>query len=105
MSVLQAWLVIGIPGLVIGLAMFVARSPTRALVGYAAVIAAFAGMAVVDRVSGAVFGAVLALLYAAGRGGQMEREQPQDDGAGLPDVVGYKHRRGLTEPEPEPVQS
>lgn len=105
MSVLQAWLVIGIPGLVIGVAMFLVRSPVRALVGYAAFLAAFAGMAVVDRVSGAVFGGVLALLYAAGRGGQMEREPQDDDAVGLPEVVGYRQRRGLAEPDEEPTRS
>lgn len=105
MSVLQAWLVIGIPGLVVGLAMFLVRSPARALVGYAVLLAAFVGMATVDRISGALFGGLLALLYAAGRGGQMERERPHDDAVGLPEVVGYKHRRGLEEPDSEPAQS
>lgn len=104
MSVLQAWLVIGIPGLVISVALFLVRSPTRALVGYGALLAAFGGMAAVDRVSGAVFGGVLALLYAAGRGGQMEREQPTGDAVGLPDVVGYKRRRGLDTAEEAPTR-
>lgn len=93
MSLLQAWLVIGLPGLVLGLAMFLVRSPARALVGYAALLAAFVGMALVHRVSAAVLGAAVALLYAAGRGGDMERERDSDEEIGLPDVVGYKQRR------------
>lgn len=93
MSLLQAWLLIGVPGLVVGLAMFLVRSPARALVGYVVLLAAFAGMAAVHRVSAAVFGGLIALLYAAGRGGDMEREQPADEDIGLPDVVGYRHRR------------
>lgn len=93
MSVLQAWLVIGIPGLVVGLGLFVVRSPVRALLGYVVLAAAFVGMALTHRVSAAVFGGLLALLYAAGRGGDMERERPTDEAAGLPEVVGYKQRR------------
>lgn len=92
MSVLQAWLVIGVPGLVVGLAMFIVRSPTRAVLGYLALLAAFAGMAMVDRVSAAVLGSALALLYAAGRGGQMEREHAGEERV-VPDVVGYAQRR------------
>lgn len=95
MSLLQAWLIIGVPGLALGLAMFLMRSPVRALVGYLAVLAAFVGMAFVDRPSAAIFGALLALLYAAGRGGEMEREPREGDEVGLPDVVGYKHRRAV----------
>jgi hypothetical protein len=95
-SLLQAWLVIGVPGLALGLAMFLVRSPARALVGYLVLCAAFVGMALVDRPSAALFGGLLALLYAAGRGGAMEREQsPDDDAIGLPDVVGYKQRRAV----------
>lgn len=95
MSLLQAWLIIGVPGLALGLAMFLVRSPARALVGYLALLGAFVGMAFVDRSSAAVFGGLLALLYAAGRGGDMEREQPETDEVGLPDVVGYKQRRAV----------
>lgn len=95
MSLLQAWLFIGVPGLAVALAMFLVRSPRRALAGYVALLAAFGGMALVHRPSAAVFGALLALLYASGRGGEMEREPTQDDDIGLPDVVGYKDRRAV----------
>jgi hypothetical protein len=92
-SLLQAWLFIGVPGLVVGLGLFLVRSPARALVGYLVLVAAFAGMAAVHRVSAAVFGGLIALLFAAGRGGDMEVAQPEDEGSGLPDVVGYRQRR------------
>lgn len=79
MSVLQAWLVAGIPAIAIALLMFVGRSPLRALFGYVFLIAGFAIMTSVDRASGAVFGGLLALLYATGRGGVMEQRQPHPD--------------------------
>jgi hypothetical protein len=68
-TLLQAWLFFGIPALALGSAMFVGRSTWRALVGYAILAAGFAAMTVFDRASGAVIGAVMALVYAAGRGG------------------------------------
>lgn len=73
MTLLQAWLFIGIPALVLGLAMFVGRSVWRSLVGYLILAIGFAGMTVFHRPSAAVFGALLALLYASGRGGPAER--------------------------------
>ncbi|MEX0657785.1 MAG: hypothetical protein WD080_01495 [Egibacteraceae bacterium] len=97
MSLLQAWLVIGVPGLVLGLGLFMVRSPARAMAGYVVLVATFAGMALVDRTSAAVLGGLLALLYAAGRGGDLEREERDDDGDGLPAVVGYKQRRAAQE--------
>jgi mannose/fructose/N-acetylgalactosamine-specific phosphotransferase system component IIC len=68
-TLLHAWLLFGIPALALGAAMFVGRSPWRSLVGYLALGIGFATMTVFDRASGAVFGALLALVYAAGRGG------------------------------------
>ncbi len=89
---LQAWLVVGVPGLAVGLALFLVRSPVRALLGYGVLLATFVGMALVDRASAVVLGGLLALLYAAGRRGDMERE-PVGDADVLPEVVGYKQRR------------
>jgi hypothetical protein len=65
----HAWLFFGIPTLALGAAMFVGRSTWRSLVGYALLATGFATMTVFDRASGAVFGAAIALVYAAGRGG------------------------------------
>ena len=78
-SVLQAWLVAGIPSLAISLLLFVGRSPVRALLGYAVLAAGFAFMVSVDRASAAVFGGLLALLYATGRGGSMELDRAHPD--------------------------
>jgi hypothetical protein len=71
-TLVQAWLLFGIPCLSLGLAMFVGRSTWRSLVGYLILAVGFATMTVFDRASGAVFGAVLALVYAAGRGGSAD---------------------------------
>ena len=68
MGVLQVWLVVGIPVLIIGLVLFASRSPVRKLIGYLILAAGFVVVALVDRASAAVFGGVLALLYAAGQG-------------------------------------
>ncbi|GEM_PF-2875874 len=69
MTLLQAWLFVGLPALVLGLAMFVGRSRWRPLVGYVILLVGFGGMTLFDPVSGAVLGVVIVLLYAAGRGG------------------------------------
>jgi uncharacterized membrane protein len=74
MSVLQVWLVVGIPALGLGLALFIGRSQVRAMLGYAVLLAGFGIVAAFDRASGAVFGGILALLYAAGEGGRRDLE-------------------------------
>jgi hypothetical protein len=70
---LQAWLVIGIPVLGVCVGLFLTRNPRAALLAYALLTAGFLLLATVDRVAGAVFGALLPLLYAAGRGGPAEQ--------------------------------
>lgn len=74
MDVLWAWL-IGIPAAVVAFALFLGCSRLRAAFGYAVLVAGFVGMAAFDRVSAAVLGGVLALVYATGQGGQGE-ERP-----------------------------
>ncbi len=93
MNPVQLWLVVGIPSLVIGLALFLRRSPIRALLGYMALGAGFGIMSVVHRPSAAVFGGVLALLYAAGRGGSMEHVDLRLDEEGVPDQALHPLRR------------
>lgn len=80
MTILQAWLIFGIPALLGGVMLFVSASQVLNLLGYVVLAAGFAAVTVVDRASGAVFGALLALVYATGRG----REDP---GRSRPDVV------------------
>jgi hypothetical protein len=88
LSVLQAWLVIGVPALVLGLALFLGRSRPLAWLGYAALAIGFGGLATVHRPSAAVFGGVLALLYGAGRGGAAESAaEPSVDRVGVPAVA------------------
>lgn len=74
MSVLQVWLVVGVPGLVLAGALFYGRSRLRSRLGYLVMLATFAGLTVVDRASGSVVGILLALTYAAGRGGAADAE-------------------------------
>lgn len=72
MTPLQAWLFVGIPALVLGLGMFIGRSRWRPLIGYVVLAAGFGGMVAFHRVSAVVFGMLIVLLYAAGRGGAGE---------------------------------
>jgi hypothetical protein len=83
-SVLQAWLVLGVPALVLGLALFLGRSRVLSWLGYAVLAAGFGGLAAVHRPSAAVFGGLLALLYGAGRGGAAEAAEQGFDATGVP---------------------
>jgi len=76
-SVVQVWLLVGIPVLALGLALFLSRSPVRKLLGYVVLGAGFAVVASMDRPSAAVLGGVLALLYAAGQGSTRPPEEPE----------------------------
>lgn len=93
MDVLQVWMLIGIPALALAGAMFVRRSPWRAAVGYLVLLAGFGGMAVYDRANAAVFGGLIALLFAAGRGGSLEREELRRNEQAVPDAALYPPRR------------
>lgn len=93
MNPVQVWLIVGIPTLAIGLALFLRRSPVRALLGYIVLGAGFALTSVFHRPSGAFFGGVLSLLYAAGRGGAAERLDSRPDEDGVPDEALHPLRR------------
>jgi hypothetical protein len=69
MTSTQAWLLVGIPGLVGGIVLYTARSRWLGLAGFLVLLAAVVVMATVDRVGAMVLGAVVVLLYAAGRAG------------------------------------
>lgn len=96
MSILQAWLVAGIPGLVVAFALFYGRSRVRALLGYVVLLVAFGAMLFVDRASAAAIGGFGALLYAAGRGGDADAETVDTSRIAVPDTVRRtaKHRTG-----------
>ena len=102
MNTLQVWMLIGLPTLALAGAMFVRRSSWQSYVGYAALLAGFGGMAVYDRTSAAVFGGLTALLYAAGRGGSIERVGVSDNELGVEDAALHPSRRrgGTNEPAP-----
>lgn len=80
MTALQAWLVAGIPSLVVAAIAFVGRSPWRSLLGYVALAVGFGALATAHRPSAAAFAGLIALMYASGRGGRMEAEpSPPED--------------------------
>ena len=84
MSVLQVWLIFGLPALLAGVMLFLAASQLLNLLGYVVLGAGFAAVTTVDRASGAIFGALLALVYATGRGREPAgRSRP----GAVPDVV------------------
>ncbi|MDP9023537.1 MAG: hypothetical protein M3N57_12735 [Actinomycetota bacterium] len=78
MSTLQAWLIVGIPGLVIAAALFAGRSPVRAAFGYLALAILFGFLLLVPRspMSAAFVGTIGFLLVAAGRGETAVETQP-----------------------------
>jgi hypothetical protein len=90
---LQVWMLIGIPSLALAGAAFVRRGTVGSIIGYAALLGGFAGMAVYDRTSAAVFGGLTALLYAAGRGGAIERQDQRVNEEGVPDAALTPSRR------------
>ena len=69
MTVMQAWLLIGVPALLIGLVLYTARSPRLGALGLLVLVGATIVLATVDRISAAVMAGLLTLLYAAGRAG------------------------------------
>lgn len=76
MNTLQAWLIVGVPGLVLLAALFVGRSPIRSALGYVALAALLVFFLVVpsDGASAAVVGIIGVFLLAVGRGGPVEAE-------------------------------
>ncbi len=94
MTILQMWLGVGVPAIVLALALLYGRSPVRTLLAYVVLLAAFGVMTTVDRGSGAVLGGFIALLYAAGRGGQAERGATNTSTIAVPDEVRRPARGG-----------
>lgn len=93
MDVLQVWMLIGIPALALAGALWLRHSPWRAALGYGVMLAGFFGMAYYDRVSAAVFGGLIALVYAAGRGGSIESQDDHQDEYGVPNEALLPSRR------------
>lgn len=93
MSILQVWLVVGVPALVLAFALFYGTSPLRSALGYLVLMGAFGLMLTVDRGSAAVIGGIAALLYAAGRGGQAESRGENTSTIAVPEQVRRPVRR------------
>ncbi len=93
MDVLQVWMLIGVPSIVLGAALLMRRSSWRSLLGYAVLFAGFGGMAAYDRANAAVFGGLIALVFAAGRGGSMEHDDTRADEFAVPDAALHPSRR------------
>jgi fatty acid desaturase len=78
-NILQSWLIVGVPALVMIAALFTGRSALRALIGYALLAATLVFFVVVPRdpISAAVVGLVAVLLVATGRGTHTDDETPE----------------------------
>lgn len=70
MNLLQAWLIVGVPALVVAGALFVGRSRWRTALGYVVLVATALVLGAVSRdpFSPAIVGFVGVLLVAGGRG-------------------------------------
>lgn len=79
MTVVQAWLLLGVPGLIVVAALFVGRSRIRAWVGYGVLIALVAAFLTVD--GGSIWAGLIGLvtvgLVATGRGSQQRDDGPE----------------------------
>lgn len=76
MDLLQTWLIIGVPGLIITAGLFTGHSRVRAFLGYLLLIALVLTFLFIpgDIVSAAAVGLIAFLLVATGRGMQAEDE-------------------------------
>jgi hypothetical protein len=74
MDLLQSWIVVGVPGLVIAAGLFVGRSRTRALIGYGVLLALVAYFFTVPGggLSAAIVGLVGVVFVATGRGTNLD---------------------------------
>lgn len=76
MTILQSWLIVGVPALVVIGALFTGRSALRALFGYVALAATLVFFVVVpgDPISAAFIGLIAVFLVATGRGTHTDEE-------------------------------
>lgn len=81
MDVLQTWLIIGVPGLIVAGALFAGRSQLRSLVGYLVLAILVVTFLTVpgDAFSAASVGLVTFFLVATGRGMQADTEPEQHE--------------------------
>lgn len=76
MDVLQTWLIVGVPGLVVAAGLFAGRSRMRSLIGYLVLVALVVTFLLVPRdvISAASIGLIAFVLVALGRGMQADEE-------------------------------
>ncbi|MBY5163508.1 hypothetical protein [Salsipaludibacter albus] len=79
MDVLQAWLLVGVPGLVIVAALFVGHSRVRAYAGYILLAAIVGVFLAVDggAISAGIIGMVAVALVATSQGSPDEADRPE----------------------------
>lgn len=92
MTTLQAWIVVGVPGLALAAGLFAGRSSVRSAFGYLVLTLLFIFFLLVPRspVSAASVGTIAFLLVAAGRG-QAEVELQVPMRVGDPEVEEPRH--------------
>ena len=83
MDVLQMWVVVGVPGLVVAAGLFVGRSRLRAWIGYAVLLALVVAFVLTPGggLSAAAVGLIAVVFVATGRGTRIDaefREHHQD---------------------------
>lgn len=88
MDVLQTWIVVGVPGLLLSAALFVGNSRVRALGGFAVLLATLLVFVLVpgDPLSAAAIGLVLVAFVANGRGQGTDDQLPEH----------HEHRKRFT---------
>lgn len=83
MDVMQSWLLVGVPALVLAAGLFVGRSSVRAWIGYGVLAATVAFFAIVpqDVISVTILSAIAVVMVAIGRGTHIDadyREHHED---------------------------
>ncbi len=70
MDTLQTWIVIGVPGLLLAVGLFIGRDQKRALGGFAVLLGVMLSFALIagSRLSASAIGLLLVVLVANGRG-------------------------------------
>ncbi len=79
MTVLQSWIVLGIPGLILISGLFIGRSKWRAWIGYAVIVALVLAFVLIpgDTISAAAIGLIGFFLVATGRGTNIDDAAPE----------------------------
>jgi multisubunit Na+/H+ antiporter MnhB subunit len=78
-NLLQTWLLVGVPGLLIAAGLFVGRSQVRAWIGYVVLLALALVFALTPGggLSSALVGGIVVVFVATGRGTHVDDEFPE----------------------------